>query len=184
MIYLKLTDSGTDYYQRQWAIFLSQIISKCLMRWCGRDSITGLGTGISEVRCLPFSTFILRNHLTSLSISVHRILVSLVPSWESLTWPVYSLPWVGWSVSLPTGHACDSYQSNKQLQNGAEASVTKRVSLSQIAIFFFFFSLLATPCNMQLFVFWLGIELMSAAVECEILTTGLQGKSWLANLKP
>ena len=139
MIYLKLTDSGTDYYQRQWAIFLSQIISKCLMRWCGRDSITGLGTGISEVRCLPFSTFILRNHLTSLSISVHRILVSLVPSWESLTWPVYSLPWVGWSVSLPTGHACDSYQSNKQLQNGAEASVTKRVSLSQIAIFFFFF---------------------------------------------
>ena len=139
MIYLKLTDSGTDYYQRQWAIFLSQIISKCLMRWCGRDSITGLGTGISEVHCLPFSTFILRNHLTSLSISVHRILVSLVPSWESLTWPVYSLPWVGWSVSLPTGHACDSYQSNKQLQNGAEASVTKRVSLSQIAIFFFFF---------------------------------------------
>ena len=25
---------------------------------------------------------------------------------------------------------------------------------------------------------------MSAAVDCEILTTGLQGKSWLANLKP
>ena len=57
MTYVKLTDSGTDYYQRQWASFLSRIISKCLQRWCGSDSLPGLATGISEVHCLPFSTF-------------------------------------------------------------------------------------------------------------------------------
>ena len=144
MTYLKLTDSGTDYYQRQWASFLSQIISKCLQRWCGRDSITGLGTGISEVHCLPFSTFKepprLTIHLSSQDFGESGSLLratDLASVFPSLG---------GMICSLPTGHACDSYQSNKQLQNGAEANVTKRVSFSQGC--YFFFLLLATPCDM------------------------------------
>ena len=148
----------------------------------GVEGTPSLGWGLESVRSIVSLFPLLRNHLASPSISVHRILVSLVPSWEPLTWPVYSLPWVEWFVLSPQDMRVTHTSPINNFRMVLKLMWQRGFLSPRVAISFFYFWPHHATCG--LLVSWPGIELMSTAVEGEILTTGLQGKSWVANLKP
>ena len=112
----------------------------------GVEATPSLGWRLESVRSTVSLFPLLRNHLASPSISVHRILVSLVPSWEPLTRPVYSLPWVEWFVlspqDMPVSHTSPINNFRMVLKlMWQRGFLSPRVAIS-------FFLLLATPCDM------------------------------------